>query len=134
MTPTENEEPAAPRPSRSRGDAGLVLAHRAAALSREKKGDDLLLLDLRALEAVADFFLIVTAHSDVQVRAVAEHVRDTLESEGTRPWHVEGLENARWVLLDYVDVVVHVFHHETRSYYLLDRLWGDAEVVPLSEE
>ena len=126
--------PAGARPRRSGGPAGLALAERAAALALEKKGDDRLLLDLRPLEAVADFFLLVTGHSDVQVRAIAEHVRDALEKEGTRAWHVEGLENARWVLLDYVDVVVHVFHHETRSYYLLDRLWGDAQVVPLPEE
>jgi ribosome-associated protein len=134
MTPAEEPETVTLRPARSRGDAGLALALRAAALCREKKGDDLLLLDLRELEAVADFFLLVTAHSDVQVRAVAEHVRDTLAKEGARPWHVEGLGNARWVLLDFVDVVVHVFHHETRSYYLLDRLWGDAQVVPLPAE
>jgi ribosome-associated protein len=107
---------------------------RAVALAREKKGEDLVLLDLRELDAVSDYFLLVTALSETQVRAIAEHVRDTLVQEGSRPWHVEGMEHRRWVLIDFVDVVVHVFHPETRQYYLLERLWGDAARVPLPEE
>jgi ribosome-associated protein len=107
---------------------------RAVQLAREKKGEDLVLLDLRELDAVSDYFLLVTALSETQVRAIAEHVRDKLVEEGSRPWHVEGMEHRRWVLLDFVDVVVHVFHPETRQYYLLERLWGDAARVPLPEE
>lgn len=113
---------------------GLELAFRAAQLAHAKKAEDLVLLDLRALGAVADYFLLVSGTSEVQVKAIAENIWDSLEREDVRPWHVEGIENRRWILLDYVDVVVHVFHHETRSYYLLERLWGDAGRVPLPEE
>ena len=122
------------RPEPSRGDASRELALRAVQLAREKKGEDLVLLDLRELDAVSDYFLLVTALSETQVRAIAEHIREKLVEEGSRPWHVEGMEHRRWVLLDFVDVVVHVFHPETRQYYLLERLWGDAARVPLPEE
>ena len=125
---------AGPRPEPSRGDAGRDLALRIAQVVREKKGEDLVLLDLRPLDAVTDFFLFVTGLSETQVKAIAEHVRETMAAEGVRAWHVEGLEHRRWVLIDFVDVVVHVFHPETRSYYLLERLWGDATPVPLPED
>lgn len=126
--------PGAERPQPARSDAGLALARRAAELARAKKADDLVLLDLRPLGAVTDFFLLASGASEVQVKAIAEHIEETLSAEGVRPWHTEGMENRRWILLDYVDVVVHVFHHETRSYYLLERLWGDAGRVPLPED
>jgi ribosome-associated protein len=91
-------------------------------------------LDLRDLEAVCDYFLICSASSEVQVKAVAENIEEELRGQGVRPWHVEGLEGRRWVLLDFVDVVVHVFHERTREYYMLDRLWGDARSVELGLE
>ena len=122
------------RPEPSRGDGGRELALRAAQLAREKKGEDLVLLDLRELSSVADYFLLVTALSETQVRAIAEHIWETMQKEGSRPWHVEGMEHRRWVLIDFVDVVVHVFHPETRQYYLLERLWGDAARVDIPED
>ena len=67
-------------------------------------------------------------------RAVAENIEEALRGQGLRPWHVEGLQGRRWVLLDYVGIVVHVFHEKTREYYLLDRLWGDARSVDLGLE
>jgi len=75
--------------------------------------------------------LICSAQSDLQVKAIAEAVEEKLKEHGTSPWHVEGQESRRWVLLDYVELVVHVFHHRTREYYLLERLWGDARKVDL---
>jgi ribosome-associated protein len=123
----------APRPSR-RGD-GLALARRAVQACLEKKASDPVLLDLREIGAVSDFFVVVSAASEVQVKAVADHVEEKLrEEKGTRPWHVEGLDGRRWVLLDYVDVVVHVFHEKTREYYLLERLWGDAKRIEIADE
>ena len=123
----------ASRPAR-RGD-GLALARRAAAACLEKKATDAVLLDLRELEAVSDFFIVVSAASEVQVKAVADHVAERLrEEKGAKPWHVEGLEGRRWVLLDYVDVVVHVFHEKTREYYLLERLWGDAKRIEIADD
>ena len=99
-----------------------------------KKAQRPLALDLRELDGVCDYFLIVSASSEVQVKAVAEAVEEKLKEHGTRPWHVEGLEGRRWVLLDYVEFVVHVFHEKTREYYMLDRLWGDARNVDLGLE
>jgi ribosome-associated protein len=103
----------------------------AAQAALAKKARDLVALDLRDLGAVCDFFLVCSASSEVQVKAVAENIEERLRGEGVRPWHIEGLEGRRWVLLDYVEVVVHVFHEKTREYYLLDRLWGDARSVDL---
>jgi len=80
---------------------------------------------------VCDYFFICSCSSEVQVKAVAEAIEDRLRERGDKPWHVEGREGRRWVLLDYVEVVVHVFHEKTREYYLLDRLWGDARSVDL---
>ena len=88
-------------------------------------------LDLRDLEGVCDYFLIVSGASEVQVKAIADAIEERLRECGLRPWHLEGLEGRRWVLLDYVEFVVHVFHEKTREYYMLDRLWGDARSVEL---
>ena len=122
-------------PSRHR--AGLPapeLLRVAAAAAASKKATDLVGLDLSGLEGVADYFLICSGASEPQVKAIAEEVEDKLRERGARPWHVEGREFRRWVLLDFVDVVVHVFHERTRDYYLLERLWGDARRVDLGLE
>lgn len=103
------------------------LAREAARLTLTKRAEDVVILDLRALDGVCDFFVIATGHSEIQVRAIADAVEEGLrESRRIKPWHSEGFEARRWVLLDYVDVVVHVFHARAREYYLLDKLWGDA--------
>jgi ribosome-associated protein len=99
----------------------------AAQLALEKKGADITILDLRGFDIGCDFFVIVTAQSDPHVRAIAEWITDeAARRQDVRPWHVEGLRLGQWVLLDYVDWVVHVFRAETRGYYMLERLWGDA--------
>jgi ribosome-associated protein len=96
---------------------------------QEKKGLDILLMDLKEINDSADFFVLCTGTSDMHVRSLAEAVRDKLREQGERAWHVEGLENRRWVLLDFVDIVVHVFRQDAREFYALERLWGDAECV-----
>ena len=111
--------------------SGLETVKTAAAAALSKKARDLVALDLRDLDGVCDYFLICSATSDVQVKAVAEAIEEKLRESGAKPWHVEGREGRRWVLLDYVEVVVHVFHERTREYYMLDRLWGDARSVDL---
>jgi ribosome-associated protein len=103
----------------------------AAEAAVSKKAEDPVALDLRGLDGVADYFLICSAQSELQVKSIAEAVEEKLAQHGWRPWHVEGREGRRWVLLDYVEMVVHVFHHRTREYYLLERLWGDARKVEL---
>lgn len=95
-------------------------------LALAKKASDVVILDLRGLTALCDFFVIASGNSDVHVRAVADHILEGLESRGARVWHVEGHAEGRWVLLDVVDVVIHIFDPETRSFYGLERLWGDA--------
>ena len=120
------------RPRRT-GD-GLVLAKTAVRLALEKKASDPVLLDLRDLQAVSDYFVVVSAASEVQTKAIADYIEETLSKErGLKPWHVEGNHGRRWILLDYVDVVVHVFHERTREYYLLERLWGDAKRIEIAD-
>ena len=99
---------------------------RAAELALELKAHDVTILDLRGISTATDYFVIASGTSDVQVKAIAEHVVDDLKKEGVRPEHLEGLRGARWVLLDYVDFVVHVFHPQARDFYQLENLWGDA--------
>jgi ribosome-associated protein len=110
------------------------LLRAAAEAAASKKAVDMVGLDLSGLDGVADYFLICSGSSEPQVKAIAEAVEDQLRELGARPWHVEGREFRRWVLLDFVDVVVHVFHEKTREYYLLERLWGDARRVDLGVE
>lgn len=117
--------------TRKAGSSALVILKLSAEVARSKKARDLVALDLRELNGVADYFLICSASSEVQVKAVAEAIDDKLREAGHRPWHVEGYEGRRWVLLDFVEVVVHVFHEKTREYYMLDRLWGDARSVDI---
>lgn len=106
----------------------LKLAREAADLALSRKAEDVVILDLRGLSTVTDFFVICSGSSDTHVKAISDAIEDGLESKGVRKWHIEGYTHRRWVLLDYVDVVVHVFHHKTREFYLLERLWGDAKV------
>ena len=110
------------------------LLRAAAEAAASKKALDMVGLDLSGLSGVADYFLICSGSSEPQVKAIAEAVEDQLRERGAKPWHVEGREFRRWVLLDFVDVVVHVFHEKTREYYLLERLWGDARRVDLGVE
>lgn len=105
---------------------------RAIELIIDRKGQDLLLLDLRGLSNSTDYFLIVTGTSDTHVRAIADHVLDELKKEGMRADHIEGLRTGRWVLIDFIDFVIHVFHPTARDFYQLERLWGDAPVVRIA--
>lgn len=95
----------------------------------DRKAVDPVVLDLRGISTATDYFVIVSGTSDAHVRGMAEYVVGALAPSGIEPHHVEGLAQGRWVLLDYVDFVVHVFHPDLRSFYQLERLWGDAPVV-----
>ena len=111
--------------ARRRPEHNAALDMALAALE-ERKAVDGVVLDLRHLSDAADYFVVVSGTSDTHVRALAEHVIATLEGAGMRPYMVEGLEQGRWVLVDYVDFVVHVFHPTLRAFYQLEGLWGDA--------
>ncbi len=93
----------------------------------DKKAVDVTALSLASLSTLSDSFVIASGTSVPHVRALADEVRDKLSEQGLTPLRVEGYQSARWVLLDYGDVVVHIFNPEARSFYGLDRLWGDAQ-------
>ena len=113
-------------PALQEGEDYPPVVLQAADLALDLKAQDVVVLDLRGISSATDFFVLATGQSDIQVRAIAEHVRDELKKSGTRPLNVEGLDRARWVLLDYVDFVVHVLHPSARDFYQLELLWGDA--------
>lgn len=110
-----------------------TLARQVAELALTKKAHDVVLLDLRKLGAVADFFVVCSADSDTQVKAIADAIRDGAKSMNVLLWHTEGLRALRWVLLDFVDVVVHIFHKEARSFYRIEKLWSDAVTTEIGD-
>jgi len=120
-----------PAPSSTTSNS-LALAQRAAQIAIDHKAQDVVLLDLRGVTDMTDFFIIASGTSDTHVRSVGQHlIEDMKKHEGSPAHHVEGLEKGRWVLLDFVDFVVHVFHPTLRNFYQLERLWADAEQIPL---
>lgn len=106
---------------------------RATELAADRKAADMMVLDLRGISNATDYFFIMSGTSDMHVRSVAEHIIEELKKEGERPSHVEGLRGGRWVLIDYIDFVVHVFHPAARDFYQLERLWGDAPALALED-
>jgi len=102
---------------------------RAMATARDRKAQDLVVLDVRGVTLVADYFLIMTGTSVRHVDTLADYISDALAEAGARLLHREGRSRAHWVLLDYGDLVVHIFTPDERRYYNLDRLWGDARIV-----
>lgn len=103
-----------------------------AALS--KKAHDVTILDLRKLTTMTDYFVVCSVDSDTQARAVADAVKNETLDKGESTVRKEGYSEGRWVLLDYVDVVAHVFHKETREFYNLEKLWGDAKFEYVNDE
>lgn len=100
-------------------------------LAIDRKGLELLLLDLRGISNATDYFLLINGTSDTHVRAIADHIIDEMRKESMRADHIEGLRSGRWVLIDYIDFVVHVFHPAAREFYQLERLWGDAKATSI---
>jgi ribosome-associated protein len=110
-----------------------TLAKKVAEFALSKKASDVLLMDLRKLTAPADFFVVCSADSDTHARAIADAVRNGTDEIGVSLWHSEGFRALSWVLLDYVDVVVHVFKKDVRPFYNLERLWGDAKLTSIED-
>ncbi|HEX9653614.1 MAG TPA: ribosome silencing factor [bacterium] len=110
------------------------LARKIAHLSLEKKAEEVLILDLRPLTTMTDYFVICTGTSNTQVKAISDHISESLRTEKIRPLHIEGETAQEWILLDYVNVVVHVFQPEKREFYALERLWGDAKTEEVKDE
>jgi ribosome-associated protein len=111
----------------------LELAQRAASILLDRKGNDVVLLSLKGVSDMTDYFLIASGTSDTHVRALGNAVLEDMKKQtGQMAHHVEGLQQGRWVLLDYVDFVVHVFHPTLRNFYQIERLWADADVIPVT--
>lgn len=102
------------------------IAQKIAAAANDKKAKDILLLNMEGLSPVTDFYVICSAGNSTLVKAIADNIEDKLEEAGVHPTHKEGYADARWVLLDYGDVVAHVFLEEERDFYNLEQLWADA--------
>jgi ribosome-associated protein len=109
----------------------IALAVKAA---EDKQANALVVLDLRKAAGFTDYFLICSGTNSRQIRAIADGIVEALAAEGEKPAHVEGYDRSEWILLDYFDFIVHVFAPETRTFYGLERLWGNAEQVQAAEE
>jgi len=107
---------------------------RAVKAALAKKASDVVVLDLRHTPAFTDFFILCSGHSQRQVKAIADGVEETLRAGKVRPAHVEGYDRAEWILMDFFTFIVHVFTPQTRAFYSLERLWGDAERIEVSDE
>jgi ribosome-associated protein len=105
-----------------------------AELILQKKGTDVKILNLEGKTSVTDYFVICSASSTTMVKAIADHLFKETKLVGEKVWRDEGYSGLTWVLLDYVDVVVHIFHEETRKFYNLEGLWGDAEIIDIPED
>jgi ribosome-associated protein len=126
METTEMDTPPRRRPVKRAGISSSDLASRVGRLAADKRATDVLILDLRGLSSACDYFVIATGLSEPHVAGIADELEDSLRDDGIRPWHVEGRQNRKWILLDFVDVVVHLFLADTREYYRLENLWSEA--------
>lgn len=115
-------------------DSALALARLAGRLALSKKAFDVRILKLKDVSTICDYFVIASGEADVQVKAIADAVLTGLKKEGVSPYHREGHGGGNWVLLDYVEVVVHIFYEPTRRFYALEKLWGDAPVEEISDD
>lgn len=108
--------------------AALDKAKLIAQLAAEKKGEDIVLMDMRNISTMCDWFVLVSASSSRRINAISNTIQRRLSKEHILPLHVEGKHNSYWTLLDYRDVVVHVFYSQIREFYGLERLWSDAPI------
>ncbi len=109
------------------------LAIRIAEVALSKKGFDIKILDLRGISSVTDFFVIVSGEATMHVNAIGASISEELSKEGSHPSVKEGMQGGRWVLLDYFDVVAHIFLEPVRDFYSLEKLWGDAPEIPFAD-
>ncbi len=129
MAKTERRRSATGGKKRLTGEVGKAVR---AAL--DKKASDVVILDLRNTPAFTDFFILCSGQSQRQVKAIADAVEEALRAAKVRPAHVEGYERGEWVLMDYFTFIVHVFTPQTRAFYSLERLWGDAERIDVNDQ
>lgn len=114
--------------------SALEIARRAGLLALSKKGFEVKILKMDEVSSVCDYFVIVSGDADVHVKAISNAIYDGLLDDGIKPFHREGMNTGNWVLLDYIDVVVHIFRDPVRGFYALEKLWGDAPIEELKED
>lgn len=129
MTKTEKRRASASDRRRLTGEVG-----RAVRAALDKKAADVVLLDLRQTPAFTDYFVLCSGQNTRQVKAIADAIEEALRAAKVRPAHIEGYDRAEWILIDYFTFIVHVFTPQTRAFYSLERLWGDAERIEVKEE
>jgi len=110
------------------------LARYIANLTLVKKAEDVKILDLRDITTITDYFVICSGDSEIQVKAISDFILESLKQQQIKVWHSEGYQALSWVLLDLVDVVVHIFKPDIREYYALEKLWGDAKFIEIKDE
>ncbi|MCD6374556.1 MAG: ribosome silencing factor [Caldisericaceae bacterium] len=110
------------------------LVKKIADLALDKKAKQIAILNLKEITDYTDFFIIMTGESSLQIKAISDHIEDELAKQGIKPYSKEGYEYLRWVLLDFVDVVVHIFNPEAREFYGIERLYADAKMELVTEE
>jgi len=102
-------------------------------LAWDKKGKNIVVMDLRKLMSVTDYFVLVSGESDIHVKALANHIEKELKSKNVKLWHKEGYQQLKWVLMDYVDIIVHIFRPDVREFYGLEKLWADAKISKIED-
>tara|TARA_X000000368_G_scaffold386589_1_gene346656 strand:- start:391 stop:747 length:357 start_codon:yes stop_codon:yes gene_type:complete len=99
----------------------------------DKKAIEINIIDVKKLTSLTDTFIVCSSNSEPQTKAIISHITDTLSSDNVKPLHIEGYENSKWILIDYADIVINIFDKETRDYYNIERLWGDAKIKKIKE-
>ncbi len=129
LIPTVSEDK-----TRTTSASAAALARTAIDAALDKKATNAVVLNMKEVSGVADFFILCSGDTEIQIRAIAEHIRSVVKTEHAEtPWQKEGDDHWQWVVLDYVDVVVHVMSPDKRAFYGLERLWGDAEYESVDE-
>tara|TARA_B100001540_G_C15554777_1_gene527640 strand:- start:137 stop:481 length:345 start_codon:yes stop_codon:yes gene_type:complete len=101
---------------------------------KDKKGTDIVILDIKGISSLTDYFIVCTSDSDPKTRALVNHIKKELSREKIKPVQIEGLEYLDWVLIDYFDTVVHLFKQEAREFYDIERLWADAKITRIEND
>ena len=109
------------------------LSHRIAELMLEKKALNVTVIDVREITTLTDFFVLCTSESRPQARAIADHINLKMKTEGCESWHIEGYQHLDWVLVDFVNIVAHIFSKEAREFYEFERLWADGKIIEIND-
>ncbi|MCK4814034.1 MAG: ribosome silencing factor [Candidatus Marinimicrobia bacterium] len=115
-------------------DTSHDLAIMISELALEKKAENVVVMDVKEIAGFTNYFVIASGNSDIHLKTLADYIEDELSQYKVKVWHKEGYENLKWILMDYIDVVVHLFDTKTRGFYDLETLWADAEKILISDK